>query len=129
MRLKVINSNSQGNAYILHNDQEALLLECGVRFDRIKQALGFNVSRVVGCLVTHEHKDHSAAVYSVIAAGIDVYASGGTHSAMKTLLSHRAKILSINQRKGIGGFEVLPFDVNHDAAEPMGFLIRHAELK
>lgn len=127
MKLSVVNSNSQGNAYILHNDREALLLECGVHFDRIKQALNFNLSKVVGCLITHEHKDHCKSVTKVLSSGIEVFASAGTHKAMNTEGHRRARVLENGKTIEMGAFRILPFDVKHDAAEPFGFLIKHPE--
>lgn len=127
MKLKVINSNSMGNAYILENDREALLIECGVHFDKIKQALNFNLKKVVGCLVTHEHQDHCKAVQQVIKAGINVYASPPTHVTMGTENSHRKKFIRAHDEVKVGGFTVKAFDVMHDAAEPLGFLIHHQE--
>lgn len=140
MKLHIINSNSQGNAYILEAaNGEALLLECGVRFDMIKKALGFNFKRVVACLVTHEHQDHCKSVHEVMATGVDVWASKGTHEAMKSIKHHRARF--IEQVKLFGGagerkeydlfeagrFKVRAFKTMHDAAEPLGFLINHEE--
>lgn len=128
MKLHIINSNSKGNAYILEaSNSEALLLECGVRFDMIKKALGFKLSRVVGCLVTHEHQDHCKSVHEVMAAGVDVWASKGTHDAMGTYSHHRARVCWLDANYAVGSFLIKPFDVKHDAAEPLGYLIRHAE--
>jgi phosphoribosyl 1,2-cyclic phosphodiesterase len=127
MRLQVINSNSAGNAYILENDQEALLIECGVRFDRIKKALGFNLGKVAGCIVTHEHKDHCVAANDVIAAGIFLYASPGTHKAMGTRDNHYASAVLPGTECHIGRFRILPFDIQHDCEQPLGYLINHPE--
>lgn len=128
MQLKIVNSNSEGNAYILENEKEALLIECGVNFNkRVKPALNFNIAKVVGCLVTHEHLDHCGYVNQAIAAGINVWASRGTHEAMGTISSHRTRILHPMIKQSIGKFEVIPFTVQHDAAEPLGFLIRHED--
>jgi len=127
MELHVINSNSQGNSYILENNQEALLIECGVRFEKIKQALRFNYRKVVGCLVTHDHGDHSTAIADVQKAGIKVFASRGTHTALGTVDHHRSVIVKGGQEIRVGGFRVIPFDVKHDAAEPLGFLLNHSE--
>lgn len=55
MLLRVISSSSSGNGYILENDKEALIIECGCRFKDIKIALGFNIRKIVGCIVSHEH--------------------------------------------------------------------------
>lgn len=128
MKLKVLGSSSKGNCYILENDTEALIIECGVNFGMVKQALNFNLRKVVGCLMTHEHQDHSRAVIDVMDSGINVWASPGTHGAVRVdKLHHRAKWIRPNETTQIGGFKVMAFDVRHDATEPLGFLINHPE--
>ena len=59
MKLKVLSSNSSGNAYILEDKDEILLIECGVSFKKIKEGINFDLNKVVGVLISHEHKDHS----------------------------------------------------------------------
>lgn len=127
MNLKVIGSSSAGNAYILENDQEALLIECGVNFDKIKQALNFNLSKVSGCLLTHEHGDHGKSINEVMRAGIDVWASAGTHLALRSDGSHRARVTHSGHQFNVGNFKVKSFDIKHDVAEPLGFIINHPE--
>lgn len=127
MKLTVVNSNSNGNSYILEGETETLLIEAGVAFKKVLPLLNFNVGKVVGALISHEHHDHCKAVKEVMDKAINVYASTGTHEAMGTLTSHKARILHSMILQRIGGFEVIPFLVQHDAAEPLGFLIRHAE--
>lgn len=127
MKLKVLGSSSKGNCYIFENDNEALILECGVRFDKVKQALNFNLSKVVGCLMTHEHGDHAKFQIDFTKAGIDVYASHGTIVAVGADGNHRTKTVVPFKIYEIGSFKVMPFDVKHDAAEPLGFLINHPE--
>lgn len=127
MMLHILGSNSAGNCYILQNDQEALIIEAGIRVDRIKQAIGFKVSKVAGCLLTHEHLDHSAYINEVMAAGVNVYATKGTFSARGINGHYRAIHIEKNRQVKIGSFTILPFDVKHDAMEPVGFLISHPE--
>lgn len=127
MKLIIVGSNSAGNCYILEGDKESLLIECGLNFKRIKQAMGFDLSKAVGCVTSHEHKDHCAAVNDVLKAGIRVFASAGTHKAMGTINHHNATVLSSDKKMSIGSFSVRAFKVNHDAAEPVGFLIHHEE--
>lgn len=127
MRLTVINSNSAGNAYVLENEYEALLIECGVRFDKIKEALNFNLRKVVGCIITHEHKDHCKSVTDVMKAGINVYATFGTLNAMGVSINHRANAIVPEQTYMLGSFKVIAFKVQHDCADPVGYLINHEE--
>lgn len=127
MKLKVISTGSIGNAYILSNENEALLIECGVKIDAIKKALDFDLSKVVGCLCTHEHMDHSKSIWDVMKLGIDVYASAGTLKARYVNEQSRAKAIVSKQNFNIGNFKIMAFDVMHDAKEPLGFLIEHPD--
>lgn len=127
MQLTVINSNSLGNAYILSNEKEALLIECGVNFNTIKQHLDFDLKKVVGCIVTHNHGDHAKSIQHVMAAGINVYATDGTFRALGVANSHRAIVTFAHDKFKVGGFEIRPFDVEHDVPEPVGFHIEHEE--
>lgn len=126
MVLKIIGSSSAGNAYALISEEETLLIECGVRFQLVKQALGFKISNVVGQLITHSHLDHCRATQAVVNAGIDVYASFGTIREIG-IRSHRMKAIMAGTMIKMGAFKVKAFDVEHDTAEPFGFLIHHKE--
>lgn len=123
----MINSGSKGNAYILSNGNEALLIECGVRFAEIKKAFNFDFKNLLGCLVTHEHGDHAKAVKDVMSLGINVFATNGTHKALGTQNNHRAKSIRYKEFIKVGNFKFMAFDVLHDAVEPCGFLIHHPD--
>ena len=55
-------------------------------------------------------------------AGIDCYISAGTAEALG-LFGHRVHIIKAKQQFRIGTWTILPFDTQHDAAEPLGFLL------
>lgn len=62
MNIKTIASSSKGCCYVIESGGEQLLIECGIPLRKIREALNFDLSRVVGCLVSHEHKDHCGAL-------------------------------------------------------------------
>lgn len=126
MKLKIINSGSIGNCYIFENTDTTLIVEVGVRFSEIKKALNFDLSKVCGAIVTHEHLDHSKGIKEAVSAGINVYASQGTIGALK-FTSHRLKPIQGGKIFQVGAFKILPFDVRHDCAEPLGFIIHHKD--
>lgn len=128
MELQIIGTGSKGNAYILSNGDEALLIECGVNINDIKKALDFDFSKVVGCIVTHEHGDHYQSIQKVLNLGINVYASQGTFNCEKFPSSgHRRKVIKAKQQFKVGNFTIMPFEINHDVAEPLAFLINHPD--
>lgn len=77
---------------------------------------------ISGCLITHEHGDHIKAAKDLVKIGVTVYASAGTLEA-GNLKGHRAITVQALQQFQVGTFVILPFDVQHDAKEPLGFLI------
>ena len=115
-------SGSQGNCYRITDGRTPLLLECGIPFREIQKGLHFRVSEVAVCLVSHEHQDHSKAVRDVMKAGIDCYMSQGTAEALG-ISGHRLHIIKAKQQFRIGTWTILPFETQHDAAEPLGFLL------
>jgi phosphoribosyl 1,2-cyclic phosphodiesterase len=128
MKLNIINSNSDGNCYLFtDNKGETLIVECGVRFDKIKQALNFDLSNVVGCLITHEHGDHCKGVIDAVKSGIDIYGTAGTIKGMK-FDHHRLNVVQKGKVFNLGCFGVIAFDTHHDVNEPCGFLIKHEEM-
>lgn len=119
-------SSSTGNLYVVTaSNGKRLLLECGVPWKKMQKALAYDLSNIVGCLVTHEHKDHCKAIHEVLAAGIDCYMSDGTRKALG-LVTHR-RATAVEHGKPFPycyPFQVYPIRINHDAAEPYGFVVK-----
>ena len=66
--------------------------------------------------------DHSKAAAGLAKLGIDIYTSQGTIAACG-LTGHRIRRITAFEDISIRSFHIIPFDVKHDAAEPLGFLI------
>lgn len=125
MELKVLGSSSAGNCYVLDNGKEALVVECGVSFKEVKKAVNFDISRIVGCLVSHEHGDHAKHAHSFLDARIPVFMSQGTSEHISS--KHQPNVVEHGDVFDVGRFRVQAFDTQHDCAEPLGFLIHHPE--
>jgi len=126
MNLHILSSSSKGNGYILQNDSEALIIEAGVRLSEVKKALGWNLGKVAGCLLSHVHGDHSKYVREYLNAGIDLFTSRGTIEALGET-NHRLHAVTAQSMNFLGMFRVKPFLVEHDCIEPFGFLLQHPE--
>lgn len=126
MQLKIIGTGSSGNCYILENEKEALIIELGLNFSKIKEALNFDLSKVVGAIISHCHLDHAKGMKQALDNGIECYSSQGTFQSLN-IQHHNAKIIKSKQAFQIRNFKILPFNVHHDVNEPLGFLIDHEE--
>lgn len=124
--IKTLASGSSGNAYLIDDGHTQLLLECGILFREVQITTEFKTSSIAGCLVSHEHKDHTKGLKDVLKAGIDVYASQGTIDA-EGINHHRLMPIKAKEQFKIGTWTILPFDVEHDVAEPLGFLLMNQQ--
>lgn len=121
MRFIPLASSSHGNAYLLEDGETRLLIECGVTYKKLQKLTDFDISGIAACLISHEHKDHAGCYDQLLKNGIPVYASEGTAQELDCEL---IEVLEDRKQVTIGTFDILPFPTFHDAAEPMGFLIR-----
>ncbi|AYE35284.1 MBL fold metallo-hydrolase [Clostridium septicum] len=127
--IKILATGSKGNCYLIQAGDEKLLLECGITWNEILKGLDFNIKGILGCLISHEHKDHSKSYKKIIKNGIDVYTSKGTLAGIgNTPKGRRDKIIKASEKFKIGNFNILPFEIEHDAFEPLGFIIGHPKL-
>lgn len=127
MRLNVLGSDSNGNCYVLQNDKEALIIEAGVRFSEVKKALKWQLSKVVGAVITHEHNDHAKYVRDFVSNGITVLALPSVFKAKGIdSLSFRKEIEPIHGYI-VGGFKVFAMPVCHDVP-CVGFIIEHEDM-
>lgn len=109
MRLNCVSSGSNANCYFLTADNgEILILDCGVTVDRLMKNRNFTCFRkVVGALISHEHKDHSLSRYNLELSGVQI--AGYMN-------------LQPKKRYHFGCFDVIPFYVQHDVKN-YGFII------
>lgn len=127
MRLNVLGSDSNGNCYVLQNDKEALIIEAGVRFSEVKKALKWQLSKVVGAVITHEHNDHAKYVRDFVSNGITVLALPSVFRAKGIdSLSFRKEIEPMHGYI-VGGFKVFAMPVCHDVP-CVGFIIEHEDM-
>lgn len=127
MQLKILGSSSKGNSYLLESETEILIIEAGVKLSEVKKAIDFNISKVVGCIVSHQHNDHAGNIIDYIQNGIlclalpEVFAS-------KYIFENNAYAKWIKPLHGykVGNFNFLTFPVTHDVP-CLGFVVDHPE--
>ena len=126
MILTCLGSGSSGNCYLLTaSNGDTLIIEAGVNFTEVKKALNFNLRKIVGCVVSHEHGDHSKYLPDVLSCGIKVL---GLKEAFRNV-KQKVFCVEVEPLHGykIGGFKVFTIPVCHDVP-CLGFVIEHQEM-
>ena len=109
MDIKIIASGSSGNACLIGDGRTCLLLDAGIPFKHIQIGCGFRTSSIDGCLVTHRHGDHAAAIPKLLQRGITVYSNEDVAGLYPGVQSVEAR-----REFRIGTFRILPFEAEHD---------------
>lgn len=110
MILTCISSGSNANCYFLTNNiGEILILEAGSKIEKLMMNKNFSsFKNIVGCLITHQHKDHSKYVEEYKLAGIKVLG----YMNLQPLKKYK-----------LGSFNIIPFNVEHDVKN-YGYIIQ-----
>lgn len=123
MEIKVLGSSSKGNAYLVTGGRTSLLLDAGLSYNELQKKSNFKLSSVDGCLITHEHGDHSKAVSKLLGHGTACYMSSGTAEILNVKTNPFCYQIEPNKTFEVGHAKIKAFKTIHDAAEPIGFYI------
>lgn len=120
-------SGSSGNCTFVSSKNTKILVDAGVSCLKISKALAeLNVSldEIDAILVTHEHVDHIKGITTIVNKyHVPIYATAKTWKMMNSLKVPDAYQLTFepNNLFNIGDFDIYPFSIPHDAADPCGF--------
>jgi|SRR5699024_10521527 len=124
MKIQTISTGSrEGNAFLIDDGRTKLLLECGVTIKKIKKALNYRLSSVKGCLITHRHGDHSKGLKGLLDSEVDTYI-GELEKEALGINHHRLHGIRPLEQFSIGTWTILPFSVEHDTEQPLGYLLQ-----
>lgn len=128
MLMKCNGSGSSGNGYALIEDDEILLIECGVSAKEMLKSINYQTSKVAGCLISHEHGDHAKYISDYMRYGIPVYSSDEVAKCIEEIYGEKTTGLQRMKQVLISSFSVIPFHVPHSETECDGYLIMHKKI-
>jgi phosphoribosyl 1,2-cyclic phosphodiesterase len=132
MRFGTIASGSSGNCAYAGLGGEHFLIDAGISGKRIAAGIArFQIPRLSGILVTHEHGDHINGL-GIIARRfrVPIYATPLTwrfllrHNTVGPVPEELVRYVEPEQTFSVGDVAVTAFDVSHDAAQPVGYTLQ-----
>jgi len=128
IRFKSLGSGSSGNATVVQAREGTvlthLLVDCGLGIRELDKRLagaGMLAEQVDAIFITHEHGDHiGCARQLALRERIPVYMSEGTYAAIgQPDFAGLLRLAGDGAAFALGGLQVRPFTVPHDAREPL----------
>lgn len=130
MQVWSLGSGSRGNGLVVASGGRAILVDCGFGPRAVAmrlKALGIRPESIEALVLTHEHQDHAdGAAKAHHKWRWPVYASAGTHAALRDIPAKFRHELIAGGATDVGAFRVESVAIPHDAAAPMALAI-HAE--
>jgi phosphoribosyl 1,2-cyclic phosphodiesterase len=129
LEITVLASGSSGNALLVRSGTCSLLVDAGLSARRLAvglQACGIEPGSLSGILLTHEHGDHTRGLKVFVDKHrVPVFANPLTADHLKRAgIEARWNLFASGTGFVLEGIEVLPFSVPHDAADPVGFVLK-----
>lgn len=128
LRFCLLASGSKGNAIYIESQGQAVLVDnglSGVELMRRMESAGLDAYRIKAIILTHEHRDHSSGVgIAARKLRLPVVATKDTWAACpkKKKVSHHA--MEAGRAFELGNLQITPFNIPHDAADPVGLVIQ-----
>jgi phosphoribosyl 1,2-cyclic phosphodiesterase len=129
LRVVVLGSGSGGNAVVVESDGRRLLVDAGFscrELERRMRSVGVEPKSIDALLLTHEHEDHvRGAGRFALRHRVPLWATAGTLAGTEIPpdVVPRVTTLESGQIVEIAGFAIEPFQIPHDAREPVGFVV------
>lgn len=130
MRIASLGSGSRGNATLVQYRDTTLLVDNGFslkQFTRRLERLEIELDAIDAVLLTHEHGDHSGGVERLCARHeIPLWTAVGTARAALSPDFEYQRLVA-GHAVTIGGIEIIPVTVPHDASEPLQFIFHQLD--
>ena len=133
LRFRVIGSGSSGNATLVEADGTRVLLDAGLGPRELAERLqsaGVDPASISAVVLSHEHQDHARGAVSFSRKwGVRIWASRGTYAAAGLGAEEIAgfDVIEPGVERTVGALSVTGVPLPHDAAGPMGFVVKAGE--
>lgn len=133
LQVIILGSGSSGNCALVCTGKARLLIDAGLSAGQITTRLasvGVEMDSLSGVLITHEHGDHCRGLPVLTRKhAIPILCNNLTRAVLRDSLPDvkHWKIIPNGSSFEFAGLGIDTFSVPHDAADPMGFVLRHGD--
>jgi phosphoribosyl 1,2-cyclic phosphodiesterase len=127
VRVCVLGSGSRGNSTLIATEKTRLLVDAGfsrretyARLDAVGERAD---PALTGIVISHEHSDHIRGLASLARdSKAPIYIAAATRDAIRWDRRLKAfEMFSAGGKFTVGDIEITPFNIPHDAADPVAF--------
>jgi len=131
IQFSLLGSGSAGNAIFVRGPRTKLLIDNGLSLRQLQlrlAAIGESLDGLSGIAITHEHGDHVNGLGTLTRRfNVPVYLTADTSARLSEKLGAIQNQIHFDAGDTftIGEFALKSFSVEHDAADPVSFVVEH----
>jgi phosphoribosyl 1,2-cyclic phosphodiesterase len=131
-KIVVLASGSKANSFVITLEKKKILVDIGLTYAKFNQRCkeeNIDPSKIELLFLTHEHIDHVRGLKQFMKnhPNVKILCSSGTAKALD--IEANSYALATNKRYNFEGFSFVPFELSHDAAEPINFIFQSKKHK
>ncbi|MEM0156640.1 MAG: MBL fold metallo-hydrolase [Thermoplasmataceae archaeon] len=122
LHFAMISSGSRGNSTLIWDEADMIIIDFGITLRKLTNRLKeMNLEMAEASLfISHEHTDHSRGIpYLSRHCPVEIYSREATLSALGIRDGYEIK-----EKTAIGNFSITSVPVSHDAADPVGYVLK-----
>ncbi len=133
LKIIVLGSGSAGNCALVCTGKSRILIDAGLSASRLLERLatcGVEPDSLSGIFITHEHGDHCKGLEILTKKyPLPILCNARTREMLRPVLKSEKQwhLIPGNGCFEFAGLEIETFSVPHDAADPVGLVLRHNE--
>ena len=133
VEVHVLASGSDGNCYVIRNDDRAVMVDAGLSYKKITSLMdtnGIDAKEIEALFVTHEHTDHVHGA-GVVSRKLDIpiLCNERTFKASECLGKVKYQPITMMNTVNVAGMNVLALPTSHDAVEPCAYFFDAVGVK
>ncbi len=131
----VLASSSKANATLVGTGRTRILVDCGLSLRELGRRLasiGSSPAEISAIVLTHEHSDHIKGLPRFLKHHpVPLFMTEGTWEEVNEYLGASAslcEVVDVESEFSVGDLGLLPFAVQHDARQPVGYTVSFGGL-
>ena len=125
VEVHVLASGSDGNCYVIRKDDQAVMVDAGLSYKKIKSLMdlnGIDEKEIMAIFITHEHSDHVSGA-GIVSRKLDapIFCNERTFNASPCLGDVMYRPITMMNTVSVAGMDVIALPTSHNAVEPCAY--------
>jgi phosphoribosyl 1,2-cyclic phosphodiesterase len=135
LRFALLGSGSSGNSLFIVTPSSKIIIDDGFSFKELQSrvaTIGETLDGLKAVFITHEHSDHVKGI-GVLSRkmGVPIYLTEKTRANLPDSVGElkNVEVFESGEKVAIDGLTITSFNVCHDAADPVSYVVNYGNAK